>query len=349
MKKKIAIFIVSGMLFLLTIIFGIIAALIPKKNKKTATRNVIPEQVAYTQHYKQKHQDKPIYIPIKEDKNGVYVANVLVDGQNVAAVVDTGSAHMLVAGNNCNTCMFTKTNGTILPASTPKQFNDKLSFGSQKDTINWHDGTVSIGKHTFDSEYALVRERRGSSSYNVLGLGRVNSSRRTLFSYMNLFHKILTFNLCTTNSYLLIGGKRNQHPRSQFWIPMLPPPFYRAKLWELRCGTFKANDILLPVKGVIFDTGSNMMDLPPGLYNAVKSKLDTNQEISLTFGSNNLFGGGNFLQIQYAPTQYRWRGNKLLIVEGTDTEHIVLGSLFMKYLQISIDIDKNKIGITKLF
>lgn len=322
--------------FIVTLSVAFLLVILLKKQNTSIAR------IRYTQHA----DTVPISVPVRFDKNGVYVADLTIDSQPVSAVVDTGSAHMLVAGSDCNTCMYTLQNGTITPSSSPKQSNDHLKYGSQNDTIDWYDGTVQLGHKRVASEYALVRSRTGSSSYNVMGIGRVISDRRNFLSYLNLQNGIITFETRGEKGKLLIGGDRKHHPQPQYTIPMLPSPYYRIAVQDVRCGNIKA--VNLPIDGVIFDTGSNMMDVPPRLFRELEPGLQRNQPLELVFGSRSIFYGGNVIKIKYLASQYRWYGGKLLIGEGKDSRSIVLGSLFMKYLRITFDLDREVMGFSQL-
>ena len=294
---------------------------------------------------------KPMILPMFYDKNGVYVVNVTVDGQAVTAVVDTGSAHLLVAGHNCESCLYTQQNGVILPKSNPKQRNDKLSYGSQLDTIDWYDGTIEIGGKRFESEYALVRKRVGSSSYNIMGVGRMDEQgpnpRPKFLSYLSS-GGILTFEVRDGEGRLWLGGRAADHPQPQFEMPMLPAPFYRVALHSIQCGEEPVGKSLRPVDGVVFDTGSNMMDVPRPLYEQLKPGLEANRPLELVFGSNGFLCNGSLVRITFSSDQYRWNGKKLLVLPGSDPDQIVIGSLFMNFLRLTFDTERNVFGLSKL-
>lgn len=294
----------------------------------------------------------PIILPIYYDKNAIYVADVFVDQQRVTAVVDTGSAHLLVAGSGCDTCLLAKQNGVISPRSSPKEQNDQLRYGSQKDVVDWYDGEVRIQNYTFLSEYALVRKRVGSSSYNIMGVGRLQtkgySRHPNWLSYLSP-GIVVTFEVENGSGRLWLGGPPGSHPTPQFEMPMLPPPFYRVALHSIRCGTVAPVEAsMLPAEGVVFDTGSNMMDVPPRLYNVLKEGLEAGAPLELVFGSSGFLCNGSLVRVTYTADQYRWNKSKLLVLPGSDTNQIVLGSMFMNALRLTFDTQRNVFGLSKL-
>lgn len=291
--------------------------------------------------------------PLYYDKNGVYITDISVDGQPVTAVVDTGSAHLLVAGTNCGSCLKNVQNGYVSPKQKPKFVNDVIQYGSQKDVVDWYDGDVSMGPshRSVGAEFALVQKRSGSSSYNVLGVGIVNyfksMGRKNFMSYFSPSN-IVTFEVRGREGKLWLGGNRDKHPPAQFVTKMLDPPFFRAELADLRCGNKQVPKALFPTHGVIFDTGSNMLDLPGTLFSFLAPSLEDNQPIDFVFAPWNAACQGRAIRIRYFSDQYKWQDKKLLVVSGSDNRHIVLGSLFMNYLRLTFDPKNKTIGMSVL-
>ena len=110
-------YLVTSFFIVMLSVASVLFLLLYKQNSRVC------EKISYTQHY----DAAPITLPIHYDKNGVYIAQLTIDSQPVSAVVDTGSAHMLVAGSDCNTCQHpTKRHDQALIIS--KTTNDNISL-----------------------------------------------------------------------------------------------------------------------------------------------------------------------------------------------------------------------------
>ena len=206
-----------------------------------------------------------------------------------------------------------------------------------------------MGRSHKQAEFALVQKRIGSSSYNVLGVGNVtyvSESGRPNFMSFFAPSQIVTIQLNGSSGSLWLGGKRSDHPPSQFMMPMEHPPFFRCMLHSFRCGDIQIPPTMLPRRGVIFDTGSNMLDLPTYIYNKIQPALEQNQPIELMFPLVTNDGHTNLIRIRYQSNQYRWKNSSMLIVKGTDEKHIVLGSLFMNHLRMTFDPNSRTIGMS---
>ena len=290
------------------------------------------------------------------DKNGVFVVEVTVDNQNIWAVVDTGSSHLLVGGDSCSDCIDEDNRNTwVRPISKPVQKGQLVQYGTQQDVVDWHRGSVSIGppgkggEVRSGVEFAVARHRFGSSSYNILGVGRMRKQDRAGFVRHYCEAGVVSVELTGATGRLWIGGK---HPPSMAELPMLPAPFFRVEVAGAECGDLRAPASDMPRGGLIFDTGSNMLDLPPDLYDRLYPGLVEGRPLVLWLGPQTTSAAGGCrkgtLRVEYGPGQYRWSNGDLLVERGTDNEFIVLGSLFMNHMRFVFDTRRQVCGISIL-
>lgn len=287
------------------------------------------------------------FLSMYYDRNGIFLTNVDIENQRIQVVVDTGSAHLLVGGKDCDTCL--TSDGKIRPKSTPQQTGHLVQYGSQQDIVDWHRGKVALGgKKKHNIEFAVANHRSGSSNYNILGVGRMYPNTRPCF--LEDFHgqkgTPVTIELEGPKGRLWLSPDIHAHPPVQVLLPMLPPPFYRVSIASMLVGgRLWIPPALIPVHGMIFDSGSNMLDLPPALFDFVKPHLDNNERIEFRIASTNR---EQQLAIAYDSSQYRWETGELLIERGTDAKYVVLGSLFMNRMRLRFDPENNLIGISLL-
>ena len=289
------------------------------------------------------------------DKNGVFVVEVTVDGQNIWAVVDTGSSHLLVGGDSCLDCVDEDNRHTFVrPMSEPLQKGQLVQYGTQQDVVDWHKGVVSIGPREEGArvgvEFAVAQHRFGSSNYNILGVGRMRERDRPGFVRHYCGADVVSVELTGATGRLWIGGKH--HPSSMAELPMLPAPFFRVEVAGVECGSLEASPEDIPVGGLIFDTGSNMLDLPPSMYDRLYPGIAEGQPLVLWLGPKQASAAGGCrtgtLRIEYGPKQSRWPNGDLLIERGADSEFIVLGSLFMNHMRFVFDTRRQVCGVSLL-
>ena len=298
---------------------------------------------------KSKTKDIPFCIPCKYDENGVLMVDVEIDKQWIKAVVDTGSSHCLVGNKNCQQCDTLQ--GSIRPKDPATEFDSLVRYGSQEDIVNWHTGNVRLGQNgkiKSNIEFAVASRRTGSSNYNIFGIGRVPTADTGHLPFIEQYVDgdcLITIDLNKDDATLCIGGEIWQHPPVQTLITMLPSPYFRIPIHSFGFGansTCKKN--ILPQEGVIFDTGSNMLDLPIELYNWIYPSLQQNKNIVFTFIDIN----NKVVKVEYSSNQYRWHSGELLIEKSTDPDHIVIGSLFMKSMRVQFDSKRNLMGFAMI-
>ena len=107
-----------------------------------------------------------------------------------------------------------------------------------------------------------------------------------------------------------------------------------------------------PRGGVDFRHGSNMLDLPPSMYDHLYPSIAEGQPLVLWLGPKQASAAGGCrtgtLRIEYGPKQYRWPNGDLLIERGADSEFIVLGSLFMNHMRFVFDTRRQVCGVSLL-
>ena len=94
--------------------------------------------------------DGSLELPLYYDENGVFVTDVVVFGQSVSVVVDTGSVFMVVASDRCTTCLDPddkelpaddgrgRVSAATLARANRVARDHVIRYGSQVDTCDWY-------------------------------------------------------------------------------------------------------------------------------------------------------------------------------------------------------------------
>ena len=312
--------------------------------------------------------DSLIYMPLHYDENGVFVADIMVLGEVISVVIDTGSSHVLLGSYMCAQCR-DSSRGYIkkLPSQQPIVAKDKIYYGSQQDSCMWFvedvqfpskaqdDNTMCVGQHTSHKKLpiALVVDRSGSSNYSILGIGYnfdTNYSRKEM-QFMELFNrKIITFSTRDSTGELMIGG--HNHPKPQLLFAMSPSEyFFGIQIYDIMIGNRSCREYhpeTLPDR-VIFDTGSNMMDFPQAFYTIFHKYIEQNlDDLHFIFRTMD----GTLVRMTFDCNIYLWDSvniNSLIIEPAQDSleKHVIWGSLFMNNLVFTFDIDNKTVGISR--
>ena len=343
------------------------------------------------------HRYNKLMLPLFYDKNGVFVTDCIFGDQTLACVIDTGSSHLVIGTYLCDVCK--QHEGRFLrqpnmPSIEDRVIeNDKITYGSQTDTLDWYISTVRFPtrhrKNTVcidqgdDQEgdredmdyyanvmaYGLVTHRTGSSNYSIMGLGYTskNSYLRKKMQFLHQYpRKTIQFLVTGSTGVLTIGAEEPSIPSGRntkhHWFEMTRKNLFLG----IRLYDVVFNDTIscrqehpgkLPYS-VIFDTGSNMMDLPPKLYTLFHKHCLKNQDNPNPAAHMGKMAfvlqdkSGDMIRITLDPSVYLWNPSdpeSSIVEESTnDMDHVIWSSLFMNQFSLWFDLDKHEIGVRKL-
>lgn len=301
---------------------------------------------------------RAVRLPLYYDENAVFVTDVTLLNQTVSVVVDTGSSHLVVGTHLCSGCC-DESRGYIRrenmpPSSGALKLADRIYYGSQQDLCDWHLCSVGVGA-TAEMPVALVTDRTGTSNYNILGVGfnfSARYDRRDMQALSSFKETIVTFSARGSRGFLLLGGSRDEHPAPQVVLPMSPLPdtcFYGVELHDVLFGNVSVRHLgvaRLPPR-VIFDTGSNMMDMPAELYAAFRTHVyNSLDDLSLVFVDRL----GRLVKFSFGSDVYLWDGaylSSMVVETSDDSDFIVLGSLFMDRFTFTFDPELRTVGLSR--
>lgn len=314
-------------------------------------------------------------LPLRND-NGVFVVPLLVGGQRIRAVVDTGSENLLVADRACRGCDRTqgrydgRTSGRPVAGRSPTT----LRFGTQRDRAVFHvDDLVLVGangdlcdtdRDAFgpvlripDVLFARVTRRTGESNYNILGLCNVDDD-----SFINQVtsppHQQFTIYMHPTTGWLGFGDaaaiRRCVGAPPPAYLPLADPPpgmpfaFYVARIEGVRVGGRR----LAEAPGyLLFDTGSNFSGCGPRFLDTLRREgvRPGGPPVEVRMRTTD----GRLLTLTIRDTTYCWPDGTLLI-EAHEPFHtrelnegvFVLGSLFIQNYVLEFDVTHRRLGVS---
>lgn len=309
-------------------------------------------------------------LPLFYDENGVFVTDIVINNQTLAVVIDTGSSHLVVSSYKCEQCLHDQS-GVLQQQNMPDQAhlvqsNDIITYGSQEDTLDWfidqvkfptsyHDDTVCVGGIQAKVPFGVVQKRRGSSNYSILGVGFTSSMEyeRHAWQFMkHILHKTVQFSVQGNKGRLIVGSNTPQ-TRGHLMFPMTRLNlFYGVRLHDVILNDTISCRHTYPEElseMIIFDTGSNMMDLPEGLFDLFKLHcLESFGTLSFIIEDIH----GKFMRINLPSSVYLWKphNKSSCIIEPSvfDMNCIIWGSLFMNNFDFWFDVDRGEVGILKL-
>lgn len=201
-------------------------------------------------------------------RGGVYELALSVNGsgRTVYAVVDTGSAHLLLGTRRCIECL--SGGGGVIENDSAFDMTQsivKMKFGTQTDDVLWTNTEVCFGKSSSTCPNVSVGgvvARRGTSNLNVAGLSVTSPSPRSLVHQLGL--RFVRIDL--RGKRLVIGDSN----------PIPPSRRSSARVMGIvHASTCSGSDVTTDVDGVVlngvtlpgvkkvcWDTGSNVCSLP---------------------------------------------------------------------------------------
>ena len=318
--------------------------------------------------------DKILSLPLFYDKNGVFITDVIIGSQAMSVVIDTGSSHLVFSSYKCSRCLEDQ-NSYVKKENMPDDTsivmaNDMISYGSQNDYVDWYMDDIKFptsynnqmvcsdrsGIYKAKVAFGLVTRRTGNSNYSIMGIGYTNDPKynRQNIQFMNhISRKTIQFAVQNHRGTLVIGAD-SPRIQSQFLFPMHRKNlFYGVRIYDVvfdnRISCRQQFPSIIPDM-IIFDTGSNMMDMPRPLFDMFdKECLSDYQFKSISFVIQDT--NGNFMRINLDPDVYLWKPQEKssCIIEPSThyMKCIIWGSLFMNNFEFWFDIDKQIIGILK--
>ena len=120
-------------------------------------------------------------VPILVDKDGILLMQLTIDGTSIDCCFDTASLNLLVADGSCEGC-FSRSDADSTYLDNKKfkcdQSEETITYGTQQDIVHFCSANrIQIHglTHSLDIQnlrFAISKKRTGSSSYNILGMGK---------------------------------------------------------------------------------------------------------------------------------------------------------------------------------
>lgn len=327
-----------------------------------------------TTSYKFYASNDILSLPLFYDRNGVFITDVIIGSQSMSVVIDTGSSHLVLSSYKCSRCIEDQNSYVRkenMPADTSIiRASDTISYGSQSDQVDWYLDSIRFpssyesgmacsersGVYKANVAFGLVTSRTGNSNYSIMGIGFTDDpgyDRQEIQFMHHIARKTIQFAVKNHEGALVIGSNVPRN-KSQFLFPMRHKNlFYGVKIYDIilnesiSCRSKYPNTI---PDMIIFDTGSNMMDMPQPLFDLFEQQCLNNTPFgSISFVIQDV--NGEFMRINLDSSVYLWKPKevKSCIIEPSThyLECIIWGSLFMNNFEFWFDIDLQKIGILK--
>jgi hypothetical protein len=337
--------------------------------------------------------------------NGVFVTPVTlgVDASRntsrvIWCVVDTGSELLVVSNHTCvseGDCA--EEMGFYVQSNTYRaEMNDEndenleiIHYGSQKDTVVPSSDILSLWSGDEDDQqvvfqtrlhFGLVKERQGSSNYNIMGLlnpQRVSSSNIEPFLsklHSHLAKKCFSIFMHPEEGRISFGdpiplrnklsSKFNSTGRMSFVDfvspDALPFPFYMIQLTSVKIGDHTLKNA---PKYLLFDSGSNYGGVGTNVFKEMVEHGMTcshGKDIVLEFEAySNVgdLGQGTRTQLTLGPDVYCWSKTKTMLIEVEEPfgdqnpfneEVFVFGSFFLHTFLLEFHLDEKRLGIQEL-
>ena len=273
------------------------------------------------------------FVPLRVE-SGVYLATLSFGGAPaVECVVDTGSAHLLLAGRSCRACD-DPTSLRVTGAATTT-----LAYGTQESRVAWRTGALRIGDvRVRSARAALTRAMRGTTRFNVLGLAP-GALQRALGGDGFALAMRDGSGLLALGAASVRALRRRHYAAPATRVPLLPFGDAKFPSYAVR-GALRAGASAVWSGDVVVDTGSNFLSCPPRVLDALRPSLRADAPIALAVRT----AAGGTLTLTFGPDVYRYADGTLL-VDDDEVDAVVLGSLFMRDLVLEFDLDRKELGI----
>ena len=275
----------------------------------------------------------PIAIPFLQDENGMMIVTIFVGEQrekmNVA--IDTGSSHLIANYK------------TEEDQSNVSRQQEILSFGTQTNKVLWevkkctftgininNDATHPVS-FTHCMRIGRVVHTNGQTNYNVLGLGRSNSTNDVLTT-LNV--KCFSIRWLYGEGWLVLYDTPTVINR----VPLLRLdnfPFYTLRALNV----FVENTKLACNIDIIIDVGSNYTTLPCSIYKTCVQYLSKRDKKTDQIDDDNLcfrfqFMSTSMIELQFGKNVFLHNNSFLFDSASSDVDHIVLGSIFLRNMDV---------------
>lgn len=190
-----------------------------------------------------------------------------------------------------------------------------------------------------------------------MGIGFTPDQRYRRHQYQFLHHltrKTIQFAVQGNRGRLIMGAQQPMYAEGYTFFPMTRKNlFYGIQVHDIIFNQNTSCRLHYPERMphmIIFDTGSNMMDLPSPLFHLFQ-KLSLDIRGDITFVVKTI--DNTFYQITIDPTAYLWNKNDTTssIVGKSPSggmDCVIWGSLFMNNFEFWFDVDQETVGIRKL-
>lgn len=322
---------------------GVLPTRLLRINEASLTMD-IPEDMACVPH----DGTSAIAIPLTADSNNIFVSWVSIDEQWVKVAIDTGSESLVVASTDCTAC--DDEMKSIVSTGTGRKRT--LTYGSQTDTVKWQQSKIMLRgwKMTCDpndsdailthtdapsynpvcivgiSDVAVVVDRKGTSSYNILGLGRQTlagppSFLHTMFPDPPRAFTIYLHSLDNARLVLFKPSASCLEPKYKVPIHDMDVQSHHYYVRFTSLSTME-RDIQTGVNRLLLDTGANAISLPRSIYKTLKDAEPTG---TLRFTIN------DHLMVPFTiDVPYDMRDtNNHQILDAGHVNHVIVGCTFL--------------------
>ena len=236
-----------------------------------------------------------------------YSGFITVGGQQLAAIMDTGSSALVVASNLCTDCKVTASyklsaNGRDL--QTPVS----LAYGSAQVIGDEVQDTVAVGsgpstaliladateqEGLFNPNNCVYNVSLPANNQALMGMGRNVEPTDDTQTYITqilpqLYFPAVSFALCDINGMMFLGGyPANNVTQTPFFTPLATPtasPYLAVGMQSLTVGKTHIGATLRDFGYTVVDTGTSGLALPTAVYQAVlKTIAQTAPGLSTVF------------------------------------------------------------------
>lgn len=307
--------------------------------------------------------DGAIVIPLVSDENNIFNIDLNINNVWVRAAVDTGSEALVISGEDCEKCKLNDEQGAVPMPIKPIHIS-MMRYGSQSDSVEWDIRPVQLKGWKFtclenDDDSALtlmddpahkpvcmsgqvnlavVKERTGTSNYNVLGLGARTqygppSFLESMFPSPPRAYSIYVRSLENARLVLHRPTASCTPPKHLFKIDRgdMSSHQYLLKFDNIMLNKDESvfEDLDIDNYRLMLDTGANAISLPSKIYEVFASNQPKGK---MTLALENIHGDTVHLSFPYNMDD-RFNAQ---ILNGGYSNKLIVGVTFMVGLGIGI-------------
>ena len=295
--------------------------------------------------------DGQLDIPIHyEPRIGVHMVTVGIGVgpgrfRNVKCVLDTGSRHLTVA----RSALGRVEDGTWIPVAGPSF----IHYGTQTDAVRWVEAPVRVSGRRVCHDMRNVtlavageRKCRGAGCFNVLGLS-VGAGATVPFLTQLARHAGVRPTFCIAMRRNGTGSLRINHEcadRNARRIRLLDhPQWYLVRLDGVVCRGTDDRPVASCPSRLMVDTGSNQLGGRPDFFRALRTTLRPGDALVFRLRDT----ADNAFEYVVPPSAYTHAGHLLFDPhQESDNDVLVLGSMFMRGFQLTVDVAARELAVS---